>query len=74
MSLDKFMKDNEPKGRGASQKLAQYKDDVKKLYENGYSNSQIFEYLKSLGVKISNVTVSKYIRDNFKEEEKQEEK
>jgi hypothetical protein len=62
MTIDEFKKKNNPTRRyGKKSKLEPYRDDILKLYDDGYRVEDIGKFLLLNGIQISRVTIYQFI-------------
>ncbi len=64
MTLEEFKKKNKPK---SDSKLNDFKDEIKNLIENKYSQTSICQFLKSKNVITKQSNLSQFIKRHFKE-------
>jgi hypothetical protein len=63
MDIEEFKKNTTPRAKRS--KLQPFRNDILDLRENGYSYSQITEYLANKGINISVVRLGRFIKEQM---------
>lgn len=64
MNIEEFKKKNKPKKTSS---LSKFKNEIKELIEDRFTQAAICEYLKSNGVVTKQSNLSQYLKRHFKE-------